>query len=457
LRLSPDRAALLGGSALLAGACFLPDLELEGRPCPCASGYTCDEATQTCHGDPTSTSTGTAGAPAGGGGAGAMNAGGEGGGGASAGGGGASTGGGGEGGGVVVTARPLILAGSIASSISLSVTGSFTIDADATTHWQFGRWFDTAADPAVDLAGEYPGTYSSFLLDTMQTEDAVHGWTSCDDGAVVDVELIDQTPVRVGLTSSTDYLLPNLRSATTYWVYANGRIAITSAMVNTSPSDPLQLLDSEYHYTTVSTDLGWSATAVDLSHSAVFLRTDGPEPASILQIVNFNPETGLYGDYANENRYWQSGAQSLAPMDSLRRTGALLLGPGGLDLGQLDQRSKDLRAPSLEIVSGAAPVGPGYDPSLGAYVVTASATTVELAVSADRKRFSPAFVVRGWDEASWSISLNGETLVADDLLVGHDALAYYDDAQNELVFLYLGDIEAGAFDAERIFTLQAGP
>ncbi|MBK6518757.1 MAG: hypothetical protein IPG04_32610 [Polyangiaceae bacterium] len=177
MRLSPDRAALLGGSALLAGACFLPDLELEGRPCPCASGYTCDEATQTCHGDPTSTSTGTAGAPAGGGGAGAMNAGGEGGGGASAGGGGASTGGGGEGGGVVVTARPLILAGSIASSISLSVTGSFTIDADATTHWQFGRWFDTAADPAVDLAGEYPGTYSSFLLDTMQTEDAVHGWT----------------------------------------------------------------------------------------------------------------------------------------------------------------------------------------------------------------------------------------------------------------------------------------
>lgn len=42
-------------AAALVGACILPDLDLEGRPCPCAEGYGCDLTTNTCvEGDATS-------------------------------------------------------------------------------------------------------------------------------------------------------------------------------------------------------------------------------------------------------------------------------------------------------------------------------------------------------------------------------------------------------------------
>jgi len=38
----------LSGVAILAGGCFLPDLDLTDRACPCSDGYTCDDATQKC-------------------------------------------------------------------------------------------------------------------------------------------------------------------------------------------------------------------------------------------------------------------------------------------------------------------------------------------------------------------------------------------------------------------------
>jgi hypothetical protein len=34
---------------LAVAACSVPDLELDGKQCPCTSGYTCDTPTNTCH------------------------------------------------------------------------------------------------------------------------------------------------------------------------------------------------------------------------------------------------------------------------------------------------------------------------------------------------------------------------------------------------------------------------
>jgi hypothetical protein len=42
---SPSLALLI---ALSGAACILPDLSLEGLQCPCADGFTCDAATNTC-------------------------------------------------------------------------------------------------------------------------------------------------------------------------------------------------------------------------------------------------------------------------------------------------------------------------------------------------------------------------------------------------------------------------
>jgi hypothetical protein len=38
----------LCAAALFLVACTVPDVELEGRPCPCVEGYVCDEASSTC-------------------------------------------------------------------------------------------------------------------------------------------------------------------------------------------------------------------------------------------------------------------------------------------------------------------------------------------------------------------------------------------------------------------------
>ncbi|MBL8621168.1 MAG: hypothetical protein JNK64_07690 [Myxococcales bacterium] len=45
-----SRAALV--ALALAGACRVDDLALDGKQCPCAAGWTCDDATDTCVRDP---------------------------------------------------------------------------------------------------------------------------------------------------------------------------------------------------------------------------------------------------------------------------------------------------------------------------------------------------------------------------------------------------------------------
>ncbi len=58
------RAAVRVAAPLaLAWSCAVPGLDLERRPCPCAEGYTCDAATDTCVASDTSASTSTASGP----------------------------------------------------------------------------------------------------------------------------------------------------------------------------------------------------------------------------------------------------------------------------------------------------------------------------------------------------------------------------------------------------------
>lgn len=434
-----------------AASCVLGDLDLEGRPCPCAAGYFCDEAANVCRSSPT-TGTTSSGASHGGG-QGGDNGGGEGGGGAGSGG---SSEGGGGGGREPVLAVPLTVEGGVATGeIALSVAGSFRIESDVTNHWQLVRWFDLAADPDTDLAGKSPGVDVDLLLDTVQIEDAEHGWTASSDGTLAVVSGIDQTPARYGLSMSIDYPLTGLSVSGTYWIYANGRVSVVARMASTSPVEPVQVVDSKYHYVSVNPSVEWSTSSVDEEHSAVFVRTDGASPGSMLQVINASAESPALGDYPDENRYWRYGSVSLPPWGAVERYGALLLGPRGLDAATLAQRSSDLRSPDIQIGEGATVEGDGFDERAATYVVTATGPLVELGVTAGRPRFSPSFVIRDWFEESWSIRLGEQVLVADDMLTGYGAVAFHDVAAGELVFVYLGDIAEGTPDAGRIFTLEA--
>jgi hypothetical protein len=42
------RVAAIAASTMLAG-CSIPEVDLEGKQCPCAAGYTCELSTNTCH------------------------------------------------------------------------------------------------------------------------------------------------------------------------------------------------------------------------------------------------------------------------------------------------------------------------------------------------------------------------------------------------------------------------
>ncbi|NUP06889.1 MAG: hypothetical protein HOW73_12625 [Polyangiaceae bacterium] len=438
--------------AAFTGACVLGDIDLGGRACPCTDGFTCDVATNTCV--PAGTSDTTSTSTTGGGGSSTSDGGNGAGGAADGGSGGSITGGGGGGGGAPpLLSKALEVFGSIESSaITLTVAEFFSLEADLSNQWQFGGYYDLASDPAVDLTGIPNESYTTVLVD-LPVENSDFDWAGVEDASVLDTWIIDETPARFGLGVDLQYPAPGPSVTTVYWVYANGRVGMHMRFENNT-AVTMQIEDAEYHYVTVNPHLAWTATDTDADHSTAFARVDGPAPVTTLQVVNLSSDTTLYGDTENDNRYWQFGDTTLMPGAGVDRYGALLLGPGAVDATTLDQRSKDLRVPGLEISEGATPVDSGFDEGMAAYVLSATASTVVFGVNADRPRFSPIFVIKNWHEPSWTIRLDGEEVVASDLLVGYGGLAHHDDTTGDLVFVYGGDIAQGTPASARTFTLE---
>ena len=428
------------------GACVLADLDLEGRPCPCADGYTCDEAANVCKKTSSTATTGgsTSSATGAAGGAGASTG--------AAGGAGPGAGGGPP---VGDDAVPLVATGGETSGLlTLSVADAFRLESDESHNWQLGRWFDTRVDPLTNLAGTSPPAYADALIDTMQTLDAMFRWCGSAQGTLAEITMHDQTPARFGLQVALDYPLPGLRVSARYWIYASGKVSIAARIENTSATT-LDLLDSEYHYVSVEPSLDWSTTTIDSSHAAAFVRIDGPAPASTLQIVSLGTELPAQSDAQEWNRYWQLGAVSLEPADAIERYGALMVFPGGMNLDAMTERSQDLRTPKLFAGPGAMAVGTGFSEEMASYTVAATGTSVEFGVEADRTRFAPSFVIEGWTAPAWTLRRGSSVLLAHDDLIGPGALAWHDPRSGQLVFVHVDDIPMGAPLEERTFVLEA--
>ncbi|NUO53280.1 MAG: hypothetical protein HOV80_30905 [Polyangiaceae bacterium] len=440
---------LVGASATLAGACILADIGMEGRPCPCAEGYSCDPATNTCvegdvgQGGNPSTTTGSAPTTTTGTTSSANAGGGDGGSGV----------GGGGGPPVLPEAVPLVAVGDIQTGgVALSVNGVFRLEADAGHNWQIARWYDLENDPGTDLAGDSPPGYTDTLVDTLQVNDGINGWTASFSGPLQDIDLVDQTPARFGILTAIDYPLPGLRIRQDYWIYASGKVSVRMRAENAGGS-PLSILDSEYHYTSVKQALVWESSGLDSGHSASFQRNNG----TTLELINLSAEVPVLQDQSveNWNKYWQLGMFTLNGGAGIERYGAMLVTPGNLDAVDLAARSVDMRVPGLYTGQGAEPVGTGFDQNAATYELTATGEIVEFGVMADRARFRPTFVIRDFTSPQWTISQGSTTLVSNASLVGPGSVAWHDPATGVLVFVYLGDISESASDSERIFVLEA--
>ncbi len=441
---------LLPWAVGLAGAaCVLPSLDLAGRPCPCTSGYTCNAGTNKCEID------GAASGPGGGSTTGQTNA--------SSTSVATGTGTGGTGGSSPTPSKPLVLESTIADgTLSLSVEGSFRIQSTAASRWQWSVWNDLANGSGENLASTLPPVDSqvtSILFNPMWVNDGSN-WFSGEDASVASVDVASEAPARATVQTTLLYALPGLEVDVISTVYASGRIASRSIAKNVGAT-PLTLATYEYNYISVNPNLqngpmAWTKTSYN-GLSAGFIRSDGSAPKSSLLMVNLNGDTSLVSDAMFTNWYWGDGAGfQLMPGGVHEVDGDMQLGPGEQSGPSHAARAADVlsAASALEIVSGATPIGSGYDPGQGAYAMTATDNLVSFGAKNDVDRFSPAFVIEGFNHAVWRITLGGQEIVSSASPLGVGAVAYYEPGKTRLVLVSLGHFAQGALNAERIFTLE---
>ncbi|MFO0612167.1 MAG: hypothetical protein U0414_06255 [Polyangiaceae bacterium] len=442
-RLSVPRRAGFVALTVLAGACFLPDLDLAGRPCPCADGFVCDAATQTCVTDPSGTgSTAETASSTGVGGqtsstTSGMST-------TST----ASSASSGTGGAPGVPATPLVRSGATADgAIGLTVQGAFRLEFTATTNWQLQRWFDLPTSDVVNLASQ---VQRNMLHEPIEME--VGGiWGGADEAQFVDVSLTDETPARAILDTTLRY--PSGGAFTvhnTYSVYASGRVGVRVVIQNLTASD--QTFDaSEVHHTSVNEMLAWAHSTLANGDAAMFQRTDGATPLPTVLTMSFGT-VGSPGQDFPTNYYWDTGGQTtLMPGQTFARTGEFQVGLGDQTVGTLSSRAADVLAPSL-VVTGAG-VGNGYDSGAAAYVIQASGGEVSFGASADVDRFAPAFVIDGWSAQDWTLTRDGMTVATSAMPIGFGVLVHHDVAASRLVVVSVDAFRTTTPAAQRTFTL----
>lgn len=433
---SGSSTALLGALAL--SGCILADVDLAGRPCPCADAYVCDEASQTCVSSPGGGGATAAGTTA----TGSMPT-------TSTG--ASSTTSSGTGGQPPALAPPLVVSGDVAAgAVAFTVSGSFRLEATDTTHWQFERWFDLETSDAVNLAAERS---RDMLLEPVEME--IGGdWFSAEDAGVGDVILTDETPARATLENTLAY--PSSAGPfsvhNVYTVYASGRVGVRVEITNTSIV-PQSFDTTEVSHTSVNESFVWDGATFESGNAARFQRTDGPSPHPTLLSMSFDT-SGEPGKDFDQNYYWDTGGATLSPGDTFVKTGELQVGLGEKTLAELTDRAADAISPGLSIAEGADAVGSGYDSGSAAYVMSATSMPITFSVDASRTRHAPAFVIQGFTAIKWTVRKNGVVVVSSDMLDGPSALAHQDRSAERLVIDSIEEIPTSASEAERTFVID---
>lgn len=438
-KVAGSRRASLAAVTLALGACFLPDLDLAGRPCPCADDFVCDAATNVCVADPSgstssSSSTGVGGQTTSSTSSGSTTS---------------TSSSSGTGGAPGVLSTPLVLSGSVADGVvGLSVAGAYRLEFTQPTNWQLERWFDLPTSDVVNLASQIN---RNMLHEPIEMQ--VGGnWGGADEADFLDVTLTDETPARVLVETTLRYPAGGAFTVhNTYSVHASGRVGVRVAITNQTAS--AQTFDaSEVHHTSVNEMLAWANSTFANGDAAMFQRTDGATPFPTVLTMSFGT-SGAPGQDFPTNLYWDTGGQTtLMPGDAFERTGEFQIGLGDQNAGTLAARAADVMSPSL-VVSGGSPIGSGYDAGAAAYVIASGGGELSFGASSALERFAPAFVIEGWAPQDWTLSRDGVAVASSAMPRGVGVLVHHDVAASRLVVVSVDAFPTTATQAERTFTL----
>ena len=274
------------------------------------------------------------------------------------------------------------------------------------------------------------------------------------EGQSATAAILEETPARVVLRTQyhlrptdSDFLVQ-----ADYTVYASGRVAVNMSLQNLS-SAARTLGTVEYATTNVEDALSWSINTLNSGNAISFAQTDGATPAPNLLVINASPDTTIATD-ATGNRYWTVSNQALNVNASFSRQWELQPVPGGQTVSSLTARANDVGAPGVVAAGGAVLVGSGYDFGAGAYTLQESATSLSFYPTSAQQRHAPVFVIAGWRNASWQVSLNGTLLASSVQPQGSTAIVSYDSAGQRLVIQYLDIIPTTSTTAQRTFSVQ---
>ncbi len=433
------------GGAMLAVACQVPGLELEGMRCPCLDGFTCVD--DVCR-------------PLGAG---------------SGGGSGSSSASAGGGVSMVPSSDgctgPLVVDGDIGSGglVRVGVDGCWSVTFRELSRWQPTLWYDLASDPdmttnlASDEAGH--GVSGGNLLFAPAYLSA-GPWLSPEDAPTEDVTatLEDGTPAYVTLATHVRWEdapnanLPGIESTTRYTVWASGRIAAHTELFNTGGATHT-VPDLYYSEVAVEGPLSdWTGDSLPEpafdAHAASLRRAVGPSPRPNLLVVDRSgDDSTLVGVPEQEPKLgwgWRILDLELEPGGPAHVWDAeLQLAPGGQDVPALAARADDALSPGAPVDDG----GAGFDAAAAAYRLTARGASIDFAPAGSFARHRPAFVIEGWTHAAWRIQRAGEVLATSATPVSPRAAAHHDAGAARLSFVYL-DIIAAA-DTDEPFLLEA--
>jgi len=279
-------------------------------------------------------------------------------------------------------------------------------------------------------------------------------WRFADVVSAATIEILETSPARVVINTIADYLPQGsgIEVTSRYAIYPTGRIGINCILRNTHAQS--QVIDGvDYLHTDVAHTLSWSVSDLSGDKAVSYTRSGGATPLPSLLVINPNAGGVLAADSLT-SRYWDAGSLNLAPDVDFTRTGVLAVAPGGQQLAILQDRADDQLLPQLIGLTGATAVGDGYLEEEAAYVLDATAGNVKFGVGDSNTRHSPAFVIQSWSAETWSISLNGETIVNSTAPIGKRGIASHDKAAQQLVFVFAESIPTEVATAARTFALK---
>jgi hypothetical protein len=339
-----------------------------------------------------------------------------------------------------------------ASGVAVYRRGSFRLEADADSAWQWARWFYLPEDEGAEHPfgpqdhpkdQGVPITRSVCLWTAARANDSGVQLRSCHYSSIDEFGAdfqgdpdLDGRALPVWYTVGGTVASVDSSIGFRTRVYASGLVWAWARVTATIARPSFDLAFGEISHQAADFEIP------DANGNGLMRQSGGN--AGVL-VVAVDPQGATWkvgGDAGDAIGYFEL-EESLEELVAKTYVSAFYLGDKGTLAADQAARIADLQGGTVASQSGAAlSHGGRRDPETGTFVLESDGGA-EVTISLDAgAHFAPAFEVRGWTAATFAIRLDGE-LLATSSANGPQALAHLHD--NAISFQYLGTVGAGAF------------